>query len=132
MIFRRVALLVVSLVLLTACDTPTAPTYARNQQFTLAPGGTANITDTTARIRFDVVAADSRCPANALCVQAGEAVVRIQVWSNTASGTYDLHTGSLQPAVHEDLTIALVQLAPYPSGAQSIEAKDYRATFLVK
>jgi len=129
---HRSVLLVVFSLALSSCDTPTAPTYARNQQFTLAPGGTASIAETTARIRFDLVASDSRCPADAFCIQGGDAIVRIQVWSNTASGTYDLHTGSLQPAVHEDLTISLVQLSPYPFSAHPIDAQDYRVTLLVK
>jgi len=128
------AILVFLLMLpLVSCDTPVAPTYARNQEFTLAPGGTANISGTTARVRFDVVVDDFRCPVDVACIQAGDALVRLQFWSNTASGSYDLHTGNLKPGIFENMTIWIADLTPYPISTQpTIVPKDYRVTLLVK
>jgi len=37
----------------------------------------------------------------------------------------------MQPVVHEGLTIALVQLMPYPFSAKTIAPDEYRATLKV-
>ena len=44
---------------------------------------------------------------------------------------YALHTGDMRPVAHDDLTIALVELSPYPFSAQPIQPGDYRATLRV-
>ena len=45
--------------------------------------------------------------------------------------SYELHTGDMQPVKHEDLTISLVRLRPYPFRATTIKPGDYRATLKV-
>jgi hypothetical protein len=137
-VMRPIVLLLAVLTLLTlltlsACDDrgPSGPTVPLNQQFVLAPGEAAAIEDSSLRVRFDGVTGDSRCPADALCVLGGDAVVRITVQSGGGSRGYDLHTGDMRPVSHNDATIALVQLAPYPFSATPIQPNDYRATFLV-
>jgi hypothetical protein len=42
-----------------------------------------------------------------------------------------LQTGDLRPVVHNGLTIALVQLSPYPFSARTIAPEEYRATLKV-
>ena len=42
-----------------------------------------------------------------------------------------LHTGDMRPVRHGDLTIALVELQPYPFSARPTEPAEYRATFHV-
>jgi hypothetical protein len=37
----------------------------------------------------------------------------------------------MKPVTHEDLTIALVELAPYPFSSRPIQPGDYRATLRV-
>ena len=75
---------------------------------------------------------DSRCPADAICIQGGDALVRIDVQSAAAGqGTYDLHTATMQPVRHGELTIALVNLSPYPFSSRPILPDDYRATFKI-
>jgi hypothetical protein len=116
----------------SACWNATAPTYRLNQQFTLEPGFVARIAETSTRIRFEGVLNDSRCPSDAVCVQGGDAVVRIQVLPDgSLASTYDLHTANTQPVTHGGLTIALVQLTPYPFGSKTIAQSEYRATLLV-
>ena len=44
---------------------------------------------------------------------------------------YPLHTGDMKPVTHEDLTIALVELSPYPFSSRPIQPGDYRATLRV-
>jgi hypothetical protein len=118
----------------TGCDSsdPTGPTVPLNEQFVLAPDETATILDAGIRVRFVGVFGDSRCPADAVCVQGGDAIVRIEVLSFGAGvQPYDLHTGDMRPVQHGDLTIALVQLEPYPFGTGGIEPSEYRATLRV-
>ena len=125
--------LVFAMLALAACDeSPAAPTVGLDQEFVLAPGEVAKVADTGLRIRFVGVRGDSRCPADAVCILGGDAVVRIEVLSfGGGRHEYDLHTGDLRPVVHEGFTIALVNLAPYPFSSQTIQPSEYRATLRV-
>ena len=118
---------------LVACDeSPTAPTVGLNQEFVLAPGEVARLADTGLRLRFVEVRGDSRCPADAICITGGDALVRIEVLSfGGGAQAYDLHTGDGRPVVHEGFTIALVNLAPYPFSTKTILPDEYRATLRV-
>ena len=89
------------------------------------------IDGTSLTVRFNGVSGDSRCPADALCVQGGSAEVRITAQSNGSTRNYDLRTGDMQPVQHEGLTISLVQLTPYPFSSRTIPPGDYRATLEV-
>lgn len=118
-----------------ACNStaPDAPTGPVDTQLVLGPGQTSDVANAGIRVRFVGVTGDSRCPGDAICIQGGDAVVRIEVLP--ASGgpvPYDLHTGDLKPVQHNDLTIALVQLMPYPfASLPPIGPNDYRATIRV-
>lgn len=121
-----------SLVTLSACSGPSAPTVRLNEEFVLRRGEAATLGDTGLRIGFVGVEGDSRCPADAVCIQGGDAIVRIELASASHPvATYALHTGDMRPVVHGSLTIALVQLSPYPFSAQTIQPGEYRATLRV-
>jgi hypothetical protein len=127
----RQLVIVTVLTMWVGCSS-TAPTVRLNQDFVLAPGETSRITGADITIRFVGVQNDSRCPADAICVQGGDAIVRIEVLSSVAAAkAYDLHTGDMRPVLHEDLTIALVQLVPYPFSSRPTQPGDYRATLRV-
>ena len=117
---------------MTGCDgTTTAPTSPIDTEFTLAPAERRAIEGQSLVIRFIGVSGDSRCPADALCITGGSAAVQIAVTSAGGQGDYDLHTGNMSPVRHGGLTIALVQLSPYPFSARTIRPDEYRATFKV-
>jgi hypothetical protein len=122
------------LLLATACDekSPAGPTVPLNQQFTLAPGESASVENTSIRVEFMRVSGDSRCPADAVCIQGGDALVEVRV-GNGSSTRYDLHTGDQSRAAvtHQGFRIELVQLQPYPFSSRTIEPGDYRATLNV-
>ena len=116
----------------TACaGSPTGPTTSLNTEFTLAPAEAIGIDGTSMTVRFIEVSGDSRCPADALCIQMGSASVRITAQSDGSTRNYELHTGDMQPVQHEGLTISLVQLAPYPFSSRKIPPEEYRATLKV-
>ena len=125
-------LLVGCLLAATACDekSPTGPTVPLNEPFTLAPGEAAVLQSAGARILFAGVTGDSRCPADALCIQLGDATVHLRVFDAGAINDYDLHTDRSQRAsfVHRDLRVELLQLQPYPFSSRTIQPSDYRAT----
>ncbi len=130
---RSVCLFASILFVSSACkpDTPAAPSSPVNQQVVLAPGGTTAVPG-GATIRFENVTADSRCPGDAICVWAGDAIVRVSVSSLGGASTYELHTVDQKPAQHGDLTIALETLTPYPFASLGpIKPADYRATLRV-
>jgi hypothetical protein len=118
----------------TACDekSPVAPTVPLNQQFTLAPGQSAAIENTSVTVEFMRVSGDSRCPADAFCVQGGDALVEVRV-RNGSAAEYELHTGdhSRAAATHAGFRIELVQLQPYPFSSRTIQPGEYRATLTV-
>lgn len=126
-----------SLILLVAAglagcnDASTAPSSPLRDEFVLAPGGTATLSDGSARVTFTGVTGDSRCPGDAICIQGGDAIVRIAVTSTTRAATHDLHTGSMAPVTHDELTITLVELMPYPFASRPFPPDDYRATLRV-
>jgi len=118
--------------LLPACSSSTAPSVPLNEEFTMAPGESVAIERAAIFVQFVGVEGDSRCPADTFCVWAGDALVKIEVRSARGRQTYDLHTGSLMPVVHDRMTITLVQLSPYPFGSRPpIQPGDYRATLRV-
>ena len=118
--------------IVAACDGTTGPTTPIDQDFTLAPGERITVAGTSTRITFVRVDGDSRCPADALCIQGGDAVVKIEVDSSGGSReSLDLHTGSMAPVTYRDLIIALIQLSPYPFSSRTIAPDEYRATLRV-
>src|SRR5262245_15834318 len=128
----RAAVLLGSLLAVAACgDSPTGPSRPIGADFVLAPGQSAAIEGTGATIRFDRVTNDSRCPGDAICIQGGDALVQITVRESGGSREYDLHTGSMQPITHGNLTVHLSQLAPYPFSSRTIAPDEYRATLRV-
>ena len=125
----RAVSLISCLVLVAGCrGSPTGPTVPLNSEFVLAPGRAALIDGASMTIKFNGVTGDSRCPADAVCVWGGDAIVNLTVTANGGSRDHELHTGDMRPVQHDDVTIALVQLAPYPFSSSPIQPSDYRAT----
>jgi hypothetical protein len=128
----RLLILGVSCLVLPACDeSVTGPSVPLAPSVTLAPGQVASVDEARIRVQFHGVAGDSRCPADAVCIQGGDALVQVSVLSGGARRDYELHTGSMQPVRHDDVTIALLELAPYPFSSRTIQADEYRATLQV-
>ena len=118
----------------TACDekVPTGPSVPLNQQFTLSPGEVAAIQGTSLRVQFLRVSGDSRCPADAICIQGGDALAHIRAVDGRSS-EYQLHTGdeSRAAVTHAEFRIELVNLQPYPFSSRTIQPDEYRAMLRV-
>jgi hypothetical protein len=130
----RLFVVVLCLIAVTGCDeNPVGPTVGTNERFTLAPSEVATVRDVDLSIQFVTVSGDSRCPADAVCIQGGDALVHIRVIDGGSSSSYELHTGDSSRATvtHKQARIALVELQPYPFSSRTIAPGDYRATLTV-
>lgn len=116
-----------------ACNssTPTDPGPI-DAQLTLAPGQSAPIGAANTAVRFVGVTSDSRCPATAICVWAGDAVAKFEVGNPRSAAPVDLHT-TLDPKQAETggIKVELLFLSPYPISYNGIQPSEYRATIRV-
>jgi hypothetical protein len=125
-------LLLCSLLMLSGCDEGlTGPSAALNAEFTLAPGEATSIDGAALSVRFNRITNDNRCPADAVCILGGSADVAITAVTPRSTGDHVLRTGDMRPVQHDDFTISLVQVAPYPFSARPIQPDEYRVTLKV-
>ena len=84
-------------------------------------------------LRFDGVASDSRCPIDVVCIQAGDAVLRVHARRlPKAEASLVLHTQlSGSSAAFQGFVVALVELKPVPKASESIPPGRYVATLKV-
>ena len=122
--------LLAAALLLAGCDSISGPTSSFSREASIPVGRTASIVEDVA-VRFVEVTGDSRCPADALCIQGGDAIVKLQVMVDGRHSDVELHTGNTRPVSTQGLTIELLQLMPYPFSSGPIEPNDYEATIRV-
>lgn len=128
----RVLVIVAALNAAACFGSPTGPDAVVGTPFELKVGALSELPN-GARLKFEHVTADSRCPMDALCVWIGDATVVVTLHpSQGAAESRELHT---QPAgsqiSYSGYTIKLTALAPYPRSSQQIQPGDYIATFVV-
>jgi hypothetical protein len=128
---RRV-LLAISLASTTACfGNPTGPDAAVGTPFQLKAGETVTIPD-SARLRFDALRSDSRCPIDAICITAGDAIIAVTLMRRGGNEARELHTMPAQSQLaYSNYVIKLTELQPYPRSDRQARPDDYVATFVV-
>src|SRR5689334_22822466 len=91
----------------------------------MAPGQSTQVGALS--VKFIGVTIDTRCPANALCIQAGDAYVALE--AILLGGRRDFELQALNPTkrgtTHGDYSIELQEVTPYPFG-EPIRPADYR------
>ena len=128
----RAGIVLCCALVLASCDEKiTGPTAPVNAEFTLAPGETTAVDSASLSVRFNGVTGDNRCPADAVCILGGSADVNVTVISERSTRDYVLRTGDMRPVEHDNYTIALVQVSPYPFSARTIAPDEYRVTLKV-
>jgi hypothetical protein len=121
-----------------ACSSsPNAPDGALRTEVTLRPGQATAVASTPLRVTFDRVANDSRCPANALCITSGDALVVLRV-DVDGRGASEVRLRTVGGTTGENLavdvagyTLTLGGLQPYPMSSDPIPQGDYRVTLVV-
>jgi hypothetical protein len=129
----RVVFVLLTLALIGCSGSPTQPDrIPAGRPFQLGVGQTAVMTDGL-RVRFDSVRSDSRCPMDALCIRAGEAVIAVTLsLPGEAPIGRELQTvPALSHTTYSRFTITLSQLQPYPRSDRQIQVNDYIGTFSV-
>ena len=129
---RSLLLVLIAIVTVTACSSPTSPDVVAGAPFDLQVGATATLADGL-RLRFQRVRSDSRCPLDALCVRPGEAIIDVSLAaSNGTLEVREMRTDTPGSLIsYAQHTIQLTALAPYPRSTQQIDPRDYVATFVV-
>jgi hypothetical protein len=116
------------------CGSPTGPREVQpGQEFELAPGESARAPGGPL-VRFLEVTSESRCPTDAVCVWAGDAVVAVTLSRvGSAPATVELHTAPAlgDSASYGGFTVRLARLLPHPRSTGEIPAADYRATLVL-
>jgi hypothetical protein len=122
------------LLVASACTgVQTAAVVEPGASFTLAPGETATVKGADARITFNKVTDDSRCPVDVTCVWAGDAKIGITISRNGVPDETRILsiTPPNQEATVGNLRIRFVSLAPVPHQADPSPRRNYRATLVV-
>jgi hypothetical protein len=118
-----------------APTSPTSqPTVKIDTTMTLQPGQRLSVDGSNLSLQFTGVSNDSRCPADALCISAGEAVAVFEATLAARGGVrLELSTLEARRAVDVgDFRVELRGLEPYPFGSlPPIRPGDYRATIHV-
>ena len=132
--WRRLRAVALLLIATAGCATvDTAIVANPGAEFSLPLGQTAALSGTGYRITFDRVTEDSRCPADVVCVWAGDARIQLTIQRSTAPA--DVRIASLTPpnteVVSGDLKIRFVSLAPAPRSSEPSESRKYVARLLV-
>ena len=116
------------------CGSPTGPREVQpGQELDLAPGESARI-EGGPLVRFLEVTSESRCPMDAVCVWAGDAVVAVMLSrAGSAAATVELHSAPAlgDSASYGGFTVTLARLVPQPRSTGEIPAADYRATLVL-
>ena len=101
--------------------------------FALPLGKTASVNGNSARITFNAVTDDSRCPVDVVCIWAGDARVELAIVRN--GSVADTRVISITPPNNEvvsgDLRIRLVGLAPAPRQSEPSARRAYVAQLVV-
>lgn len=119
--------------LLAACGDDTSPTAPSPfpASVTLPPGERANVGGLI--VVFERVVADSRCPADVQCVQAGEATLAISLSTGGVGSSYEIAAVNAvnRRVVYRDYEIYLATLQPARNSLVPTNPASYRATFTV-
>ena len=108
---------------------PTAPSEGvpLGREFALRPGESVTIQPTGLRVSFQGVVEDSRCPADAICVWAGDAVVALSVGARDLQ----LRSSSAPESVVGAYRVRLERVEPYVYRDKTIPPDAYRAILRV-
>lgn len=132
-LIRVAAIAATTVVIGVGCATvDTAVVAQPGATFSLPVGRTAVVSGHSARITFNRVTDDSRCPIDVVCVWAGDAPIELTI---SRDGSSETRTLSLIAPNNEivvgDVRIRLVGLTPAPKQAEPPATRAYVAQLVV-
>lgn len=113
------------------CARPQPQQASAGAEFELPLGAAARV-GSGPEVTFVEVIEDSRCPIDAVCIQAGRATVRLTV--DHAGRRHELELSTRDGAVADSVgghEVRLVALLPPPRAAEPTAPDSYRVTLLV-
>jgi len=122
-----------------ACQapSPTPTSTSLDTTFSVSIGG-QHAVNSTFNVAPIAITEDSRCPAGAKCVWAGEVSVKVQINDSGRVTTTDLTLGA-QTATERTATVTvgsyivtMIAVAPVKQVGVTLNAKDYVITYEVK
>jgi hypothetical protein len=123
------------LLLAPACSSSSSNGVTPPVEANLGVGGSAAIIGTPWRVMFDSVISDSRCPVDALCIQAGEALLALELTSPYADPLpQDNPHFSLgaSPVTVEGFQFTTLDVAPLRHVGDMVDPKSYRVTLRIE
>lgn len=128
---RLSTLLFTALTLAAAAACSSSPTAPVNTTLTLAPGQSSTVGILT--VTFIGVTIDTRCPINALCIQAGDAHIALEASVPGTRRAFELQLlNPLNRATElRGYTIEAEALSPHPWTPIPIDHDDYRVQLRV-
>ena len=115
---------------MAACSSsPTAPTGPTS--VTLAPGQSTRVGSLV--VKFIGVTIDTRCPADAMCIQMGDAFAALETEVLGGHRAFELQllNPTNRSTTHGSYSIELTEVSPYPFSNRPIAPADYRITLKV-
>jgi hypothetical protein len=99
-----------------------------NQTVTIQNGQTLQNSEPAMSLKFDGVQNDSRCPIDATCISAGNAMVKFVLTSGDSAQSVVLNT-DMAPvdSTAFGYRVELLELSPFPSASKPLDQKDYSA-----
>lgn len=130
----------VALVAMTATSCRKPIRVALEQPFELHVRQAARLASSDLDLYFRRVASDSRCPANATCITAGEAIVVLEgriMKGPVESFEVGLPGGAVPPdsvpkRLYDGYRIQLLKLEPHPIAGVQADTTAYVGTFRVE
>ncbi|MCM2255106.1 MAG: hypothetical protein NDJ94_05490 [Vicinamibacteria bacterium] len=110
-------------------DPSTAPAAALGQPTKLGMGQAASFDSGRFELGLRQVLEDSRCPADALCIQAGAG--RLAAWVVTATGRREAELRTDAWPSFDGYAVQVTALEPYPYSNIRIDPSKYVATVIV-
>jgi hypothetical protein len=112
-----------------ACSSPIEP--SEPTAVTLAPGQTTQVGGLA--VKFVGVTIDTRCPADVMCIQMGDAFVALETISGVGHRAFELQllNPTKRATTQGSYSIELTELNPYPFLSRPISPSDYRVTLTI-
>lgn len=83
------------------------------------------------RITLNKIVEDSRCPADATCIQAGKLVVNVTLKSDTKEETVNMSDSDAARGF-DAWKVAVVSSSPFPLASNPVPFENYKVTFRVE
>jgi uncharacterized Zn finger protein len=105
-----------------------------DSEFVIEVNQSAEIKSEDITVTFLNVTADSRCPADVMCVWMGQADIELSVQKGDEESALSLTIGgdtSPEESIFDMYLIQLIELAPYPYSTKVIQPDEYTATLKI-